>query len=168
MQREQYRGTVHLFIGTGRSPDKITSMSLITNYDHNTYYQGLYSLFLFRSVSSFVFNMTPSRSSLNRSFSLYLHVTHAFVLSYRRCFFPRGPSAKKKTPNRGIITILHNLEDLSKMVPALVIGKIVAFEMSHKMGEEEEPTSSKPYAFACDEHKKDERQEEDSKLKLLK
>jgi hypothetical protein len=29
-----------------------------------------------------------------------------------------------------IITILHNLEDLSKMTPALVIGKIVAFEMS--------------------------------------
>jgi hypothetical protein len=38
MQREQYMGTVHLFIGTGRSPDKITSMSLITNYDHNTNY----------------------------------------------------------------------------------------------------------------------------------
>jgi hypothetical protein len=30
MQREQYRGTVHLFIGTGRNPDKITSVSLIT------------------------------------------------------------------------------------------------------------------------------------------
>jgi hypothetical protein len=53
-----------------------------------------------------------------------------------------------------IITILHNLEDLSKMTPALVIGKIVAFEMSWKMGEEEEPTSLKPFAFACDEHKK--------------
>jgi hypothetical protein len=38
IQREQYRGTVHLFIGTGRSPDEITSMSLITNYDHNTNY----------------------------------------------------------------------------------------------------------------------------------
>jgi hypothetical protein len=25
-QREQYTGTVHLFIGTGRSPDKITFM----------------------------------------------------------------------------------------------------------------------------------------------
>jgi hypothetical protein len=38
MQREQYRGTIHLFIGTGCSPDEITSMSLITNYDHNTNY----------------------------------------------------------------------------------------------------------------------------------
>jgi hypothetical protein len=38
IQREQYRGTVHLFIGTRRSPDEITSMSLITIYDHNTNY----------------------------------------------------------------------------------------------------------------------------------
>jgi hypothetical protein len=53
-----------------------------------------------------------------------------------------------------IITILHNMENLSQMTLAIVIGKIVAFEMSQKMGQEEEPTSSKPYAFACDEHKK--------------
>jgi hypothetical protein len=53
-----------------------------------------------------------------------------------------------------IITILHNMEDLSQMTPTIVIGKIVAFEMSRKMGQEEEPTSSKPFAFACDEHKK--------------
>jgi hypothetical protein len=66
-----------------------------------------------------------------------------------------------------IITILHNLEDLSTMTPTLVIGKIVAFEMSRKMGQEEEPTSSKPYAFVCVEHKKDDMQEEGSKLKLL-
>jgi hypothetical protein len=52
-----------------------------------------------------------------------------------------------------IITILHNLEDLSQMTLAIVIGKIAAFEMSQKMGQQEEPTSSKPYAFACDEHK---------------
>jgi hypothetical protein len=38
MQREQYRGTVHLFIGMGRNLDEITSMSLINNYDHNTDY----------------------------------------------------------------------------------------------------------------------------------
>jgi hypothetical protein len=34
-----------------------------------------------------------------------------------------------------------------------VIGKIVAFEMSRKMGRQEEPASSRPYAFACDERK---------------
>jgi hypothetical protein len=40
-QREHYWGTVHLFIGTGRSPDKITFVSLITNHNQNTNYQGL-------------------------------------------------------------------------------------------------------------------------------
>jgi hypothetical protein len=52
-----------------------------------------------------------------------------------------------------IITILHNMEDLSIMNPTIMIGKITAFEMSRKMGREEEPTSSRPYAFACDERK---------------
>jgi hypothetical protein len=32
-QREQYEGTVHLFIGTGRSPDEITFVSLVTNHN---------------------------------------------------------------------------------------------------------------------------------------
>jgi hypothetical protein len=34
-----------------------------------------------------------------------------------------------------------------------VIGKIVAFEILRKMCRGEEPTSSRPYAFACDERK---------------
>ena len=42
-----------------------------------------------------------------------------------------------------IITILHNMKDLSTMTPAIVIGKIVAFEMSCKMGQEEASSSSK-------------------------
>jgi hypothetical protein len=52
-----------------------------------------------------------------------------------------------------IITILHNLEDLSIMTPTIMIGKIVTFEMSLKMGRGEEPTFSRSYAFACDERK---------------
>jgi hypothetical protein len=52
-----------------------------------------------------------------------------------------------------IITILHNMEDLSQMTPTIVIGKIATFEMSCKMDRQEEPTSSRPYAFACDERK---------------
>jgi hypothetical protein len=52
-----------------------------------------------------------------------------------------------------IVTLLRNLEDLSQMTPTIVVGKIAAFEMSQKMGQQEEPTSSKSYAFACDEHK---------------
>jgi hypothetical protein len=43
-----------------------------------------------------------------------------------------------------IITILHNMEDLSTMTPTIVIGKIAAFEMSRKMCRGEEPTSSSP------------------------
>jgi hypothetical protein len=52
-----------------------------------------------------------------------------------------------------IITILHNLEDLSQMTSTLVIRNTMAFEMSRKMGQEE-ATSSTLYAFTCDEHKK--------------
>jgi hypothetical protein len=53
-----------------------------------------------------------------------------------------------------IITILHNMEDLSTMTPTIVIGKIATFEMSQKMGRQEEPASSRPYSFACDEKNK--------------
>jgi hypothetical protein len=42
-QREQYGDIVHLFIGMGRDPNKITFVSLITNYNHNTNHQGLCS-----------------------------------------------------------------------------------------------------------------------------
>jgi hypothetical protein len=52
-----------------------------------------------------------------------------------------------------IITILHNMEDLSTMTSTILIGKIAAFEMLWKMGQEE-PTSSRSYAFVCDEKKK--------------
>jgi hypothetical protein len=39
------------------------------------------------------------------------------------------------------------------MIPTLIIRKIVAFEMSQKMGQEK-ATSPTPYVFACDEKKK--------------
>jgi hypothetical protein len=53
-QREQYMGTIHVFIGTGRSPVEITLMSSITSYNHDTNYRGLIGLFLFKSVQPFV------------------------------------------------------------------------------------------------------------------
>jgi hypothetical protein len=34
-QREQYRDTVHLFIGTGCTPVRITFMSLMTSYNQD-------------------------------------------------------------------------------------------------------------------------------------
>ena len=53
-----------------------------------------------------------------------------------------------------IITILHNMENLSTMTPGIVIGKIVAFKMLYKMGQEEASSSRKDHALTCDERKK--------------
>jgi hypothetical protein len=53
-QHEQYGVTVHLFIGIGRSPVKITFMSSTTSYNHDTNYHGPIGLFLFKSVQPFV------------------------------------------------------------------------------------------------------------------
>jgi hypothetical protein len=49
-QREQYRGTVHLFIGTGHSLCKITFMPFMFTIDLGTIQRGLDSLFPFKSV----------------------------------------------------------------------------------------------------------------------
>jgi hypothetical protein len=49
-QREQYRGTVHLFIGTWHNLYEITSMPFIFTIDLRIIYRGLNSLFLFKSV----------------------------------------------------------------------------------------------------------------------
>jgi hypothetical protein len=50
-QREQYGSTVHLFIGTGRSPCKITPMPFTFANNSILTHRGLNSLFLFKSVS---------------------------------------------------------------------------------------------------------------------
>jgi hypothetical protein len=60
-QREQYRSTVHLFIGTGRSACKITSRPFAFDNNSIVIYRGLDSLFLFKSVS---FLLPTCRSSL--------------------------------------------------------------------------------------------------------
>jgi hypothetical protein len=49
-QREQYGGTVHLFIGTGRSLCEITFMPIMFTIDLRTICRGLDSLFLLKSV----------------------------------------------------------------------------------------------------------------------
>jgi hypothetical protein len=48
--REQYGSTVHLFIGTGRSPCKITLMPFTLANDSIVIHRGLNSLFPFKSV----------------------------------------------------------------------------------------------------------------------
>jgi hypothetical protein len=68
IQHEQYGVTVHLFIGTGRSLDKITFMSLTFTIDHKAGCRGLSSLFSCRSVSSFTIILVLSRSSFSHSF----------------------------------------------------------------------------------------------------
>ena len=86
VQREQYGVTIHLFIGAGRSPEKITFMSLTFTVNHKASYQGLSSLFSFRSVPSFTFVIILSRSSsatasasIHPAFRSYLHITHTFI-----------------------------------------------------------------------------------------
>jgi hypothetical protein len=53
-QREQYGGTIHLFIGIGHSLCEITFMSFTTGYNHDTNYHGSIGLFIFKSVQPFV------------------------------------------------------------------------------------------------------------------
>jgi hypothetical protein len=50
-QREQYGITVHLFIGTGRNPCKITPMPFTFANNSIVIHRGLNSLFPFKSVS---------------------------------------------------------------------------------------------------------------------
>jgi hypothetical protein len=50
-QREQNGSTIHLFIGTGRSPCKITPMPFTFANDSIVTHRGLNNLFLFKSVS---------------------------------------------------------------------------------------------------------------------
>ena len=50
-QREQYGSTVHLFIGTGHSPCKITPMPFTFANNSIAIHRGINSLFPFKSVS---------------------------------------------------------------------------------------------------------------------
>jgi hypothetical protein len=49
-QRDQYGGTVHLFIGTGYNPYKITYMPFTFGGNSIVIYRGLNGLFIFKSV----------------------------------------------------------------------------------------------------------------------
>jgi hypothetical protein len=81
-QREQYRNTVHLFIGTGRSLCEITFMPFIFTIDLRTNCRGLNSLFLLKSVlllllSRSFFARTFGAGSILRSNSAF-HSVYAF------------------------------------------------------------------------------------------
>jgi hypothetical protein len=64
-QREQYGSTVHLFIGMGRSPCKITSRPFTFANNSIVIHRGLDSLFPFKSVPFF---LSSYQSSLAHSF----------------------------------------------------------------------------------------------------
>jgi hypothetical protein len=106
-QRVQYGNTVHLFIGTGHSPCKITSRPFA--YDNNSIviYLGLDSLFLFRSVSSF---LPLCRSSLAHSFGS----APSFVLF--QCFFIQWALVRRSLSTHYTLEALlnHVFEDLRK------------------------------------------------------
>ena len=69
-QREQYGGTVHLFIGTGHSPYKITSMPFTFGSNSIVIHRGLNSLFIFKSVSFSATTLKLSCSHLRRCINL--------------------------------------------------------------------------------------------------
>jgi hypothetical protein len=69
-QREQYSVTVHLFIGTRRSLSEITFMSLTFTIRQKASYQGLSSLFSFRSVSFSTTVLVLSRSFSSHNFGV--------------------------------------------------------------------------------------------------
>jgi hypothetical protein len=62
VQREQYGGSVHLFIGMRHSLSKNTFMTLTYSHNRDIKHQGLASLFLFSSASCFTFVVALCRS----------------------------------------------------------------------------------------------------------
>jgi hypothetical protein len=86
-QREQYRGIVHLFIGTGRNLCEITFMPFMFTNDLRTIYQGLDSLFLLKSVPFSAIEPKLPCAQLRRWFNLRsdpaLHIVYNFIPSLK-------------------------------------------------------------------------------------
>jgi hypothetical protein len=68
--RDQYGSTVHLFIGTGHSPYKITFMPFTIDNNSIINCRGLNSLFIFKSVSFSATTPKLSCSHLRRCINL--------------------------------------------------------------------------------------------------
>jgi hypothetical protein len=114
-QREQYGGTVHLFIGTGHSPCKITSMPFTFANNFKVVHRGLNSLFPFKSVPFFCrYAEAPLRvASALRQPSYCSCFSHCVVLirvrSHLFIYYTRETLLnhvfedlrKTKAPNRG-------------------------------------------------------------------
>jgi hypothetical protein len=112
-QCEQYGSTAHLFIGTRRSPCKITPMPFSFANNSIVIHRGLNSLFPFKSVS---FSLSSCRSSLAHSFRSVLSfvslvLLHTVILTQVRMVQVRRYLLMSYTPE----TLLnHVFEDLRK------------------------------------------------------
>jgi hypothetical protein len=105
--REQYGGTVHLFIGAGHNPCKITPMPFTFGSNSIVIYRCLNSLFIFKSVSFSAITPKLSCSQFRRCINLRILWASPTVvpIRVRRYLFTRY------TPE----TLLnHVFEDLRK------------------------------------------------------
>jgi hypothetical protein len=86
-QCEQYGGTVHLFIGIGRSLRKITFMPFIFTIDLITICRGLDSLFLLKSVPLSATESKLPCAQLQRWFNLRsdpaFHIVYSLIPSLK-------------------------------------------------------------------------------------
>jgi hypothetical protein len=84
-QREQYGGTVHLFIDTGHSSYKITFMPFTFGNNSIVIHRGLNSLFIFKSVSFSATTPKLYRSYLRRCTNLRI------ILGFSYCDTDSSP-----------------------------------------------------------------------------
>jgi hypothetical protein len=107
-QHEQYMGTVHLFIGTGRSLCEITFMPFMFTIDLIIIYRGLDSLFLLKSVPFSAIEPKLPCAQLWRWFNLRsdpaFHIVYSFIPS------PKVPVHILRLRN----IVNHVFEDLRK------------------------------------------------------
>jgi hypothetical protein len=86
-QREQYGGTVHLFIGTGHNLCEITFIPFMFTIDLITMYRGLDSLFLLKSVPFSAAEPKLLCAQLRRWFNLRsdlaFHIVYNFIPSLK-------------------------------------------------------------------------------------
>ena len=84
----------HSLVGSGTP----RSRNADTNHNHDTNYQGLNGLFLFKSVLPFVSDVSSCRSSLDYSFGIYLHFVLACIWPCRRCFCLEDLQRRRRPP----------------------------------------------------------------------
>jgi hypothetical protein len=123
-QREQYGGTVQLFIGMGRNLVKITFMTLITSYNHDTNYHGLIGLFFFKSVQPFVIRRTIMPNLLGQQLHVYLRAVLDYMLIFRRYFFLKDLRRRSRPPTGTLVTLTFSLALVPRRSHASILGLI--------------------------------------------